>query len=233
MTARCKLKNRERTRQPRENPCKAKDFECYRLWRKRDCIVAWISEWHLFPKHWCQHRKCAAKVIESFWIPSLVKVAIVHTHEWMERVAWRRRCLRFRQLDFSGIDSWEKEVRGRQFDAVSTQRWRDACGFSQACRRQLDSAQKETRVVSATDPIVVRKHNRPLLLQKRRHTLMEERSRKVLVSDNRVLLERRAGKRAKTSPEEMYGTVVSSLASSRMSKLHVWIGMQIWRQLCV
>ena len=35
-----------------------------------------------------------------------------HANEW---IGLR---LRFRQLDFSGNDSWEKEVRGRQFDAV-------------------------------------------------------------------------------------------------------------------
>ena len=37
--------------------------------------------------------------------------------------------------------------------------------------RQLDSVQEETLVVSATDRIVDRKHNRPLLLQKRGHRL--------------------------------------------------------------
>ena len=37
-------------------------------------------------------------------------------------------------------------------------------------------------VVSATEVIVDRKHNRPLLLQKRRHKLTEENPRKVLVA---------------------------------------------------
>ena len=37
--------------------------------------------------------------------------------------------------------------------------------------KQLDSVQKDTLAVSATDPIMVKKHNRPLLLQRRRHRL--------------------------------------------------------------
>ena len=42
---------------------------------------------------------------------------MLHKHT-NERIGLReeKRCLRFRQLDFSGNDSWEKEVRGRQFD---------------------------------------------------------------------------------------------------------------------
>ena len=43
--------------------------------------------------------------------------------------------------------------------------------------KQLDSVQKETLVVSATE-IVDRQHNRPLLLQKRGHRLTEENPRK-------------------------------------------------------
>ena len=40
-----------------------------------------------------------------------------HTNEWFG-LCEEKRCLRFRRLDFSGNDSWEKEVRGLQFDAV-------------------------------------------------------------------------------------------------------------------
>ena len=49
--------------------------------------------------------------------------------------------------------------------------------------KQLDSVQKETPVVSATEVIVDKKHkkhNRPLLLQRRRYRLTEENPRKVL-----------------------------------------------------
>ena len=40
--------------------------------------------------------------------------------------------------------------------------------------KQLVSVQEETFAVSATDPIVDRKHNCPRLLQKRGHRLTEE-----------------------------------------------------------
>ena len=56
---------------------------------------------------------------------------------------------------------------------------------------QLDSVPEETLVVLATDPIVVRKHNRPLLDQERGHRLTEENPRMVLASEaaeERVLL---------------------------------------------
>ena len=46
------------------------------------------------------------------------------------------------------------------------------------------------------------KHDRPLLLQKRGHRLTEENPRKVLVPEERVLLERKAAKCAKSSSEE-------------------------------
>ena len=45
---------------------------------------------------------------------------MLHKHT-TERIGLREEkegCLRFRQLDFAGNDSWEKEVTGRQFDAV-------------------------------------------------------------------------------------------------------------------
>ena len=61
---------------------------------------------------------------------------------------------------------------------------------------QRDSVQEETLAVSAT-------HNRPLLLQKRGHIQTEENPRQVLVPQERVLLERKAEKRAKTFSEEI------------------------------
>ena len=49
--------------------------------------------------------------------------------------------------------------------------------------KQLDSVQEETPVVSATEVIVDRKHNRPLLLQKGRHGMTKENLRKVQTSE--------------------------------------------------
>ena len=60
--------------------------------------------------------------------------------------------------------------------------------------KQLDNVQEKTLVVSATEAIVDKKHNRPLLLHKRR--LTEENPRKVLVPGDKVLLEVKARKRA-------------------------------------
>ena len=55
--------------------------------------------------------------------------------------------------------------------------------------KQLDSVQAETLVVSATDRIVDRKQNRPLLLLQRGHRLTEENPRRVLVSEESVILD--------------------------------------------
>ena len=44
------------------------------------------------------------------------------------------------------------------------------------------------------------KHNRPLLLQRRRHRLTEENPRKVLAPEEKVFLERKVKKRAKICP---------------------------------
>ena len=63
----------------------------------------------------------------------------------------------------------------------------------------MDSVRKETHVVSATDPIVDRRHNRPLLAQKRGHRLTEKNLRKVLVPEEGVLLEGKAGKREESA----------------------------------
>ena len=68
--------------------------------------------------------------------------------------------------------------------------------------KKPDSVEEETLVVSAAEVIVDRMHNRPLLLQKRRHRLMEENPRKVLVPGENGLLEEKAGKRAKKFSKE-------------------------------
>ena len=54
---------------------------------------------------------------------------------------------------------------------------------------------KETLVVSATEVIVDRNHNRPLLLQQRGRRLSEESLRKVLAPGEKALLGRKAEER--------------------------------------
>ena len=51
--------------------------------------------------------------------------------------------------------------------------------------------------------IVDNKHNRPLLLQRRRHRLTEEDLREALVPGEKVLLEGKVRKRAKKSSKEI------------------------------
>ena len=68
--------------------------------------------------------------------------------------------------------------------------------------RQLGSVQKEAPVVSATEVIADKKHNRPLLFQKRRHRLTEQNFQKVLAPGDEVLLEGKARKRANNSSKE-------------------------------
>ena len=60
----------------------------------------------------------------------------------------------------------------------------------------MDSVQEETLAVLATVIIVDNKHNRPLLLQRRRHRLTEEDLRRALAPGEEVLLEGKVRKRA-------------------------------------
>ena len=55
--------------------------------------------------------------------------------------------------------------------------------------KHMDSVQEETHAVPATGIVVDNKHNRPLLLQRRRHRLTEEDFRKVLAPGDKVLLD--------------------------------------------
>ena len=71
--------------------------------------------------------------------------------------------------------------------------------------KQLDNVRKETHVVSVmiedleTDAITGTKDNRPLLHQKRRHTLTERNHSKVQVAEEKVLLAKKAELRADIS----------------------------------
>ena len=68
---------------------------------------------------------------------------------------------------------------------------------------QTDSVQEETVAIFSTEVIVDNEHNRPLLLQERRHRLTEESPRK----------------RVKNLQRNLYQSVMSLLASSRTSKI--------------
>ena len=67
----------------------------------------------------------------------------------------------------------------------------------------MDSVQEETLAVFATEVIVDREHDRPLLLQRRRHRLTEESPRKALVPGESVLVEGKVSKRAKITSKEL------------------------------
>ena len=81
--------------------------------------------------------------------------------------------------------------------------------------KQLGSVQE------GTGKVVDNRHNRPLLLQRRRHRLMEESLRKALAPGEKVLLEGKVRKRAQNTSRKLHKSVVYLLASSRKSKLHI------------
>ena len=56
----------------------------------------------------------------------------------------------------------------------------------------MDSVQEETLAVLATGRIVDNTHNRPVLLRRRRHRLMEESLRKALTPGEKVKVRKRA-----------------------------------------
>ena len=63
----------------------------------------------------------------------------------------------------------------------------------------MDSVQEQTLAVLARGAIVDNKHNRILLLQRRRHSLTEEDLRAGAGPREKVLLEGKVGKRAKVT----------------------------------
>ena len=96
-------------------------------------------------------------------------------------------------------ECWSTVTKGEK--SASRGKWENAIGG-----KQTDSVQEETLAVSATDPIVDRKHNRPLLLQKRGHR-PEENPRNVLVSETTVRKER--SESVQNVPQRiLYGSVV-------------------------
>ena len=76
---------------------------------------------------------------------------------WSGRATSKPGMKEFRQ------EYWSRVTKGEK--SALTGKWEKTVSG-----RQLDSIQKETPVVSATEVIVDRKHNRPLLRQKRRQT---------------------------------------------------------------
>ena len=70
-----------------------------------------------------------------------------------------------------------------------------------------DNVREETLAVSATEVIVDRKYNRAVLLQMRSHRLTEENPRKVLVPEEKALLEEKAESRAKKSSNQSVRTL--------------------------
>ena len=104
----------------------------------------------------------------------------------------------------------DQMTRTRNFKALNGQesqrekRWsREESGRLLSVEKQLDSVQEETHVVSATEPIADTEHNRPLLAPKAQtQTYGRKPSKGFLASEERVLLERNAGKRATDSSEE-------------------------------
>ena len=73
---------------------------------------------------------------------------------------------------------WSRVTKGRT--SALKGKWENADNG-----KQMDSVQEETLAVSATGVTVDNKHNRPLLLQRRRHRLMEEKPSKSVGTQGR------------------------------------------------
>ena len=72
----------------------------------------------------------------------------------------------------------------------------------------MDSAREETRAVPATGVIVDSKHNRPLLLQRRRHRLTIENARKVLAPRETSFWKERSESVQKLPQKKLHKSVV-------------------------
>ena len=87
----------------------------------------------------------------------------------------------------------------------------------------MASVQEETLAVAATGLIVDKRHNCPLLLQRRRHRLTEENLRKVSVPGEKVLLEGKASKCANISSEEsvrIRRVIIGILPNIKITRLY-------------
>ena len=113
------------------------------------------------------------------------------------------------QLRMQGLKTGiVKNQRGKN---VSEDRRVGECELSS--REQTDSVQEEAVAVFATEVLVDNVHNRPLLLQERRHRVTEENYRK----------------RVKTNPKGTYTNRSCHYWHPPVcQKVQVWIGMQIW-----
>ena len=109
-------------------------------------------------------------------------------------------------------------VKSRKGRKVSVER---ESGRMLVSGKQLDSVQEETPAVSR-NAIVDRKHNRPLLLQKRRHRLTEKNPRNFLVPGDDSPSGRKDQKACKKSSKESarIRRVIIEHAS-RFSKLQI------------
>ena len=102
MTTRCKSKNRDRTRPRRVLLCKTIVTE-EGLHRCMNFRVAPVHNALVSASKVCRKDY---RIILGF--RAWTKWHAAQTHERMDRVARRKRCLRFRRLGFSGNDSWRK-----------------------------------------------------------------------------------------------------------------------------
>ena len=74
---------------------------------------------HPFTMRWCQLQRLCHKgyriILDSK--PGQSGVLPKHTGEWVG-LREEKRCPHVRQLDFSRIDSWQKDIEGLQVDTV-------------------------------------------------------------------------------------------------------------------
>ena len=74
--------------------------------------------------------------------------------------------------------------------------------------KQTDGVEEATLAVLVTELIVDSKHNRLLLLQRRRHRLTEEIPRKALAQGEKLLLEGKVKDSSKLSQRSLYECVM-------------------------
>ena len=122
MTARCKSKSRERTRKRLFLLCIDEGFRVLPIvtedWLHRGMNFRVVLVYIVLVS---TPKICRQRLPNHPRFRAWTKWHASQTHERMDRVARRKRCLRFRWLGFSGNDSWEEKIGGCQFDTVRTQ----------------------------------------------------------------------------------------------------------------
>ena len=123
---------------------------------------------------------------------------------------------------------WSR-VKKKGEKSALTGKWENA-----SSGRRQDSAQEETRAVSATHPISrSKRHKHPHGLQQRRHRLTNEGLFEVTVPEEVALLEGKVKERAKKSSKELVRirrVIIGFLSYVKITNL---IGMQIRRPVTV